>query len=99
MLDAARIILSHVAGVSEADFGADRVLQDAVLYRINVIGEAARRLSEDFRAQHPEVPWRDIIAMRNRVVRDYESVDPAKVWLASERDVPELIRLLEPLLR
>lgn len=94
LLDAARTILSHAAGASETEFRTNRVLQDAVLYRINVIGEAARRLSEDIRSQHPEVPWRDIIAMRNRVVHDYESVDPAKVWAVIERDIPELIRLM-----
>ena len=98
LLDAARTILSHAVGVSEAEFRTSPVLQDAVLYRINVIGEAARRLSEDFRAHHPEIPWRDIIAMRNRVVHEYESVDPAKVWVVIERDIPELIGQIEPLL-
>lgn len=75
-------------------FIADRVLQAAGAAIAGRIGEAARHLPDDFRAEFGEVPWKQIVDMRNRVAHDYRSVDPTIVWSTLELAVPELIRHL-----
>ncbi len=65
---------------------------------IQIMGDAARNVSPKLRQAHPEIPWQGIIGMRNRVVREYFRVIPAKVWEVIEREVPALIPLLEPLI-
>jgi len=97
ILLAARDIREFVSGLDRAAFEKDRKTQAAVLHRFTVIGEAAKRLSEPFRQAHPHVPWAQIAGMRNRLIHEYERVDLAEVWNAVERDVPELVRALEPL--
>ena len=72
---------------------------DAVLYEIVVLGEAARRLSEQLRTAHPEVPWRDIIGMRSVVTHGYDQIDDGELWQVIQDDLPGLISRLEMLLR
>jgi uncharacterized protein with HEPN domain len=71
---------------------------DAVLYEIVVMGEAARRLSQEVRAVHPEVPWRDIIGMRSVVTHGCDQIDDDELWQDIELDLPELIRKIEAIL-
>jgi uncharacterized protein with HEPN domain len=68
ILIAARKVLRYTAGVSWEDFTGDNVLQDAVMRNLQIIGEAARKVSDESRAAHPGIPWTDIIGMRNRLV-------------------------------
>ena len=91
ILSAARSIQSYVVGMTFEAFADDKKTQDAVLYEIAVIGEAAGRLSDRFQADHHEVPWRDIIAMRNVVIHKYFGVDIEEVWRTATRDVPRLL--------
>jgi uncharacterized protein with HEPN domain len=70
---------------------------DAIIRRLRSDRRAASKLSKEFREQHPEVPWRDIIAMRNVLIHAYRHIDMAKVWTAVSHDVPELLAILEPL--
>ena len=97
VLLAARKIQAFVAGVTRERFLADELLQNAIMHFIQIIGEAARLVSDEFQEAHPEVPWRSIIAMRNRLVHEYFRVQPKRVWAAVQDDVPALIPLLEPL--
>jgi len=71
---------------------------DAVLYELVVMGEAARRLSPEIRAVHPEVPWRDLIGLRSIVTHGYDQIDDDELWQVIERDLPDLIRKLEAIL-
>ncbi|MGD0537659.1 MAG: HepT-like ribonuclease domain-containing protein [Verrucomicrobiota bacterium] len=71
---------------------------DAVLYELVVMGEAARRLSPEIRAVHPEVPWRDMIGLRSIVTHGYDQIDDDELWQVIERDLPDLIRKLEAIL-
>ncbi len=71
-------------------FESDRMLQLAGLAIIIRIGEAAGRVPPEVRAQHPQVAWRQIVGMRNRIVHDYDVVDYALVWEVIERHVPEM---------
>ncbi len=97
MLLAARQVSEFTQGVTWNEFQADRIRQHAVMRLIQIIGEAARRVSPEFTQAHPEIPWRGITGMRNRLVHDYFHIIPEKVWEVVERDIPALIGLLEPL--
>jgi uncharacterized protein with HEPN domain len=97
MLIAARKIRAFTEGVTLDRFLRDELMQHGIMRLIEILGEAARHISEDFRANHPEVPWRQIIGMRNRMVHEYFRVIPAKVWDVVEQEIPALISLLEPL--
>ena len=72
------------------EFMQDELIQTWVVHHIQIIGEAARKLSEETRSEHDEVPWPAIIAMRNILVHDYFSVDIDEVWSTIERDLPPL---------
>ena len=80
MLDTARKALDLVRGKLREDFDRDEVLDLALTHLLQVIGEAARRVSTGFTEQHPEIPWRAIVGMRHRVVHDYLHVDEDVVW-------------------
>lgn len=71
-------------------FEKDELLQTWVVHHIQIIGEAARKVSEPLRLAHPEIPWSQIIAMRNILVHDYFGVDVEEVWSTVERDLPDL---------
>lgn len=98
MWNAAEDILSFTVGMNYESLEADRRTQAAVLYEIVVIGEAANRLSPEFQANHSNIPWKDIIGMRNILAHQYDKVDAEVVWDVVHHDIPELITLLQPLL-
>ena len=97
MLQAAKQIQEYTSGLQEQDFLNSRRDQDAVLLQCTVLGEMAKRVSLEFRNAHPEIPWRKIMGFRNVVVHDYFQVDVHRVWKIASRDIPELIKTLEPL--
>jgi uncharacterized protein with HEPN domain len=88
--DAAGKIESTIAATSENSFLADEVSQAAVLHHLTVIGEAINRLSPEVRNNHPEVPWRQIVSVRNRIVHAYFDLDWKILWIAATEDVPAL---------
>ena len=92
ILLACRKIQAIVAATSEDTFLRDEVLPAAVLHHLTVIGEAISRLSVELRERHPEVPWRQIIAVRHRIVHAYFDLDWQILWDAAISDVPELQR-------
>jgi uncharacterized protein with HEPN domain len=94
ILIAARAIATYVAGLSEASLAADPRTRDAIIRQLEIIGEAARQLSDEFKAEHDDVPWRDVIGMRNVLIHDYHNVAIRHIWVAAKVDVPELVRLL-----
>jgi len=98
MVNAAAEILGFIAGYNYASLEADCRTQAAVLYGIVVIGEAANHLSNEFQMNHPNVPWKDIIGMRNILAHQYDKVDSEVVWDVVHRDILELLDLLRSLL-
>ena len=86
---------SYVAGGTWEGFVADRQCQDAVVRRLEVIGEAARRVSAAARAALPGLPWRQMVGRRNRMIHAYDRVDPAVVGETATRDLPPLVAALE----
>jgi uncharacterized protein with HEPN domain len=97
MLLAARELAKFTEGVSFEAFERNRLLQHAVVRLIEIIGEAARNVSTDFKAAHPEIPWSGIVGIRNRLIHEYFRVAPDKVWEVVEKDMAALIALIEPL--
>jgi uncharacterized protein with HEPN domain len=79
-------------------FMTDRLRQDAVLRKLEIIGEAAKKLSDDTRQRRPEIPWKQIAGLRDRLVHDYFGVDLALVWVVVERDLNALSEAVEALL-
>jgi uncharacterized protein with HEPN domain len=75
ILEAAKLAVSYLTGRTDEEFLADTQCQDAVIRRIEIIGEAARRVSEQIRALYSDVHWRVMIHMRNLLIHDYDDVD------------------------
>lgn len=90
MHSAADAIGAYLANRSREDFERDQLLQDAVIRRLLVFGEAANHVSDELVADTPEIPWRAIVGMRNVLVHAYHQVDLDAVWLAATVEVPEL---------
>jgi uncharacterized protein with HEPN domain len=98
MLLATRKVQQFTQGVTWNQFQGDDLLQNAVMRLIQIVGEAARKVSPEFKQAHPEIPWQGIIGMRNRLVHDYFRIEPSRVWEVIEKDLPALIPLIEPLI-
>ena len=91
MLEAVGRIEKYAARGREI-FARDELIQVWVLHHLQLIGEAVRALSPDLTSRHPEVPWQQIVGMRNILVHHYFGVDVAVVWSVVERDLPTLAR-------
>ncbi len=95
MLDMACKAVEKARGKERADFERDENLRLALAHLIQIIGEAARHVSDAFQRAHPEIPWAAIIGMRHKVVHDYLHVDYDIVWDVVTADLPQLIVELE----
>jgi uncharacterized protein with HEPN domain len=73
-------------------------VQDAVVFPLEIMGEAAGRISDDFREAHPEIPWHKIIGVRNQLIHEYFRINLKTVWDTLKNDLPDLIHRLEPLI-
>lgn len=98
MLDSAREASSFVSGRSREDLDTDRMLALALVRSIEIIGEAGARISEGGRAEAPELPWAEIVGMRNRLIHAYFDVNLDVVWQTANQDLPPLIATLESIL-
>ena len=90
MVEAAEAIAEFIAGLKQETFTGNKMARSAVLQQLTVIGEAAARLSPEFKQKHPDVEWADIVAFRNIAVHAYFSVDWNTVWVAATEDAPAL---------
>lgn len=97
MLDAARAIRDFTAGRTFHDYLGDQMLRRAVERSVEIIGEAAGRVSEALQGAHPEIPWRRVIAQRHVIAHEYGEIEDELIWRVATRHVPELIEALEPL--
>jgi len=98
MLDHAREAVKMVAGKAQADLGRNRMLELALTRLIEIIGEAATRISSEMKSSIPQVPWREIIGMRNRLTHGYDTVDLKALWDTIAEDLPPLITDLEKII-
>ncbi len=97
MLIAAREAREFGAGLSWERFQQSSLHQHAIAKALENIGEAARKVSEETRAAHPEIPWFQIIGLRHRIAHDYFHLDLMTMWEIVQQDVPALITMLEAL--
>lgn len=97
MLDAARKAAELASGKTTAELERDEVLELALTRLIEIIGEAAKNISEGFRRAHPEIPWKAIGGTRDKLIHGYFDIDREVLWEILTRDLPPLIRQLESL--
>ncbi len=97
ILLAARRACHFLEELTWEEFSQSELHQDAVMRPLGIIGEAARRVSQQTQDAHPEIPWQQMVGMRNRLVHEYFRVDLATVWETVQNDLPYLISLVEPL--
>ncbi|MBV9241582.1 MAG: DUF86 domain-containing protein [Acidobacteria bacterium] len=97
ILECCERIESYVQGVSRADLEQNFQLQDALIRKLEVIGEAAKGISGEIRGDHPEVPWSDMARMRDRMVHQYFRVDLDVVWETIQTDIPLLRSQVQPI--
>ena len=83
-------ISTYIGEMDQQSFASDTRTADAVVRNLEIIGEAATRIPEEFKAGHPEVPWRRVVGLRNRIVHEYFGVDIGIVWSVVSQDLPHL---------
>jgi uncharacterized protein with HEPN domain len=98
MLQASRDSLEFTRGVSLDEYNSNKMLQMAVERGFQILGKAARRVTESLKAAHPEIPWNSIVGHRNVIVHDYADLSPKRIWEVVEDDLPELVLDLERLI-
>lgn len=96
--DALRQIRLYTGG-GKRRFLSDRKTQDAVIRNIEIIGEASKKLGEDRKARHPEIPWRQVGGMRDKLIHEYFGVDLILIWDTVKKDLPGLDRAIKAMLR
>jgi uncharacterized protein with HEPN domain len=98
MWDAAKAIQEFVSGKTFHHYQHDRMLRGAVERHLEIIGEAANRVPSDFQANHPEIPWRRIIAQRHVIAHEYGEIKHELIWKVVTVHLPDLIKRIEPLI-
>ena len=97
MIEAAESALQFVDDRTRPDLDSDRMLLFAVVRAVEIIGEAASKVSTETRTSHPNIPWGAIVGMRNRLVHAYFEIDTAVVWVAVTDEIPALLSQLRGL--
>ena len=98
ILIAARKALEFVRGMGWEEFAQSELHQNAVIRPLEIIGEAAARVSGETQQTHPEIAWQQMIGMRNRLIHEYFRINLEAVWDTVQRDLPKLISTIEPLI-
>ncbi|MFW9917142.1 MAG: DUF86 domain-containing protein [Candidatus Thorarchaeota archaeon] len=96
--DAIAKIARYTEDISYDSFLANDLIQDGVIRQIEIMGEATKRLSPEIRSSNPQIPWKSIAGMRDKLIHDYLGVDPDAVWDTIKNDVPALEKELSALL-
>ncbi len=98
MLDAARAAASFVEGKTRADLETDLMFAFALVRAIEIVGEAASRISKEEQQNYPQISWKNITGMRNKIIHDYFDIDYDVVWETVRLRIPELIVELEKII-
>jgi uncharacterized protein with HEPN domain len=94
MLDMSQKAIELTQGINRPEYDQNEIYRYALTHLIQVIGEAAQQVSSDFKEAHPQVPWFEIIGMRNRIVHDYMNVDEDVIWEVIQHDLQPLVKSL-----
>ncbi|KAF0281320.1 DUF86 domain-containing protein [Spiribacter roseus] len=95
MTEFAEKVLAYTDGLDQESFVASGITYDATLRNLELIGEAARHVPHEIRTDRPQIPWRMIIATRNRLIHGYLGIDQDTLWSIIQDDIPELVRVLK----
>jgi uncharacterized protein with HEPN domain len=95
LLDSMDQVMAYLEGMTFDEFEKDKMRIDAVLRNIQIIGEAARNISEEIKENYPDIPWRRMIGLRNIVVHAYFGVDLEMIWRISTVNIPQTQPQLE----
>lgn len=98
ILQCANLIEQYLQGKTPNDLETDQILQDAIVRRLEIVGEAARRLSDNAREEMDRINWSEIIGMRNIIAHQYDRLDLDFVWQAATHSLPQLIVEITPYL-
>jgi Uncharacterized conserved protein len=98
ILDAISRIEEYTEGIEYENFMEDHLTQDGIIRQIEILGEATKRLSDEIREKYPDIPWKDIAGMRDKLIHDYLGVDMDAVWGTVEGDIPLLKNKLKDLI-
>jgi len=99
MLESAEAAISHLDSKKREDLDTDRLLLNGVVRELEILGEAASKISADIREQYPNLPWREMIGMRNRLIHAYFDVDHQAVWRVVKEHLPSLVDNLKEILK
>ncbi|EIJ34485.1 HepT-like ribonuclease domain-containing protein [Thiothrix nivea] len=97
MIEFAELVLEYTEGYSQEQFEQDRRTYDATLRNMELIGEAATHIPDEIREQAPSIPWRQLIATRNRIIHAYLGLDNDILWSIVQTDIPQLLNDLRQL--
>lgn len=98
MLEASCDAVSYAENLTLTDFELNREKQRAIFNAIQEVGEAAAQLSDEFKQNHIDIPWKKIVGMRNHLVHAYFDIDLESVWLTVQNDLPTLVSQIKPLI-
>ncbi|WP_299289924.1 DUF86 domain-containing protein [uncultured Mucilaginibacter sp.] len=98
IIESIGIIVDYVEGKTEDDLINNIMLQDAVIRRFGIIGEASSKISKQFKVQHPDIPWRLIKAMRNKLIHEYFGISAKTIFATVKTDLPVLKEQLQNLI-
>ena len=98
ILDAIEMIEDYVQDMTENEFYSHSMAKDAVVREIEIIGKAANNISDEFQGKHPEIPWMEMISIRNRIAHEYFNVNFSVVWDTIHEDLPLLKEAVKKLL-
>ena len=98
ILDSARLAVEYLERISFEEFIKSTAIQDAVIRRIEIIGEAANRISEQSRNKNDHLPWTEMKGMRNLLIHEYDEIDLKEVWNTVKNDLPALLKEIEKIL-
>ena len=98
ILSAAEKAIEFINGMSPSDLESDEKTEYAVIKALEIVGEAARRVPDSFRDSHPQIPWREMSGMRDKLVHDYFGVNLEVVWKTIHEDLPPLVATLQALI-
>lgn len=99
ILDSIEKIEEYTKEVEEDKFARNTLIQDGVIRQLEIIGEAGRRISQDFRKRYKDIPWEDITGMRDKLIHGYFGVDLQTVWDTVKKDIPVLEREIKKILK
>lgn len=96
--DAICCIETYIRGIDKSAFAANGMMQDAIVRQIEIVGEAARHVSDELQEKHPELPWFEMRSTRNKIVHDYLEINTDIIWDTVQNDLPALKPMIEKLL-